>query len=596
MQGTRFSDGDRRKEREQIRKESVADRIEELFNRAVSGDLKGKPIEIGKLTEAGRKYLEKLSGKEMKEIISFVVNPSDLVHIYRRHFGKNEKDGRNIPLTKEDIRNMHEILCNPERIIYGVEKDNLQRGMFFFLKGAEDGSYNLMEVYSDRKGNLTSKSFFKNKEGVSQRAMLLNESSTLTSVTDGATLSDGAKLPKFFEYPKSEGEEDKIFFRDPDMGLEEAITKMKADAAAANGADFKAKQDAMRAIGGNLSKLRQAMARQREYDITTVKSMTDLGKILLDAGLLDDLSKYETKRILSAIKDAVGREDTSKQVQRLMDIMVDNQLRMGANYFGKLLSVKGSRVDARGIEVQGELDPDGQKIAQVVKKATTRTLDDIDNMMAEAINRMSSTDKAVADEAALEYAGLQIARQYVEEIRESKNEEKELRKSIDDYKAERNAEAEDSKKSIEQARVHKDAGHMTEQDFNLLVHDIEDEERARRAAFKQYAEATNDAIRQNKIERAEAYRSLSEQLGGVLGESVERAKQWREAEKQRVEEIHHNANSDMKGRATNEHHKADRLQKFVNNGILRFLLAPLGTFDQMLRMFGSKSVRGEGYL
>ena len=392
------------------------------------------------------------------------------------------------------------------------------------------------------------------------------------------------------------GASESRLFRDSDMGLEEAITKMKADAASANGADFKAKQDAMRAIGGNLNKLRQAMARQREYDITTVKSMTDLSKILLDAGLLDDLSKYETKRILSAIKDAVGREDTSKQVQRLMDIMVDNQLRMGANYFGKLLSVKGSRIDARGIEIQGELDPDGQKIAQTVKKATTRTLDDIDNMMSEAMNRMSSTDHAVADEAALEYAGLQIARQYVEEIRESKNEEKELRKSIDDYKAERNAEAEDSKKSIEEARVHKDAGHMTEQDFNLLVHDIEDEERARWAAFKQYAEATNDAIRQNKIERAEAYRSLTEQLGGVLGESVERAKQWREAEKQRVEEIHHNANSDMKGRATNEHHKADRLQKFVNNGILRFLLAPLGTFDQMLRMFGSKSVRGEGYL
>lgn len=392
------------------------------------------------------------------------------------------------------------------------------------------------------------------------------------------------------------GASESRLFRDGDMGLEEAITKMKSDAAAANGADFKAKQDAMRTIGGNLSKLRQAMARQREYDITTVKSMTDLSKILLDGGLLDDLSKYETKRILSAIKDAVGREDTSKQVQRLMDIMVDNQLRMGANYFGKLLSVKGSRVDARGIEVQGELDPDGQKIAQTVRRATTRTLDDIENMMAEAINRMGSADQAVADEAALEYAGLQIAHQYVEEIRESKNEEKELRKSIDEYKAERKAEAEDSEKSIEQARVHKDAGRMTEHDFNLLVHDIEEEEKARWAAFKQYAEATNDAIRQNKIERAEAYRSLSERLGGVLGESVERAKAWREAEKQRVEKIHHNANSDMEGRPTNEHHKEDRLQKFVNNGILRFILAPLGTFDQMLRMFGRKSVRGEGYL
>ncbi len=403
------------------------------------------------------------------------------------------------------------------------------------------------------------------------------------------------------------GASESRLFRDSDMGLEEAITKMKADAAAANGADFKAKQDAMRAIGGNLSKLRQAMARQREYDITTVKSMTDLAKILMDAGLMEVDSKKEMKAILTVVKDAVGREDTSKQVQRLMDIMVDNQLRMGANYFGKLLSVKGSRIDARGIEVQGELDPDGQKIAQVVRKAMTLPKETKDAngilqpgciayQILEARNRMVSNDHAIADEAALEYAGLQIAHQYAEEIRESKIEEKELRKSIDDYKAERNAEAEESKKSIEQARVHKDAGHMTEQDFNLLVHDIEDEERARWAAFKQYAEATNDAIRQNKIERAEAYRSLTEQLGGVLGESVERAKQWREAEKQRVEEIHHNANSDMEGRPTNEHHKADRLQKFVNNDILRFLLAPLGTFDQMLRMFGSKSVRGEGYL
>lgn len=357
------------------------------------------------------------------------------------------------------------------------------------------------------------------------------------------------------------GADESRLFRDADMGLEEAITKMKADAAAANSVDFAAKQAAMRAIGGNLSKLRQAMARQREYDITTVKAMTDLSKTLLEAGLLDDPSKYETNRILSAIKNAVGKQDTSKQVQTLMDIVVDNQLRMGANYFGKLLNVKGSHVDARGIEVQGALDPEGQKIAQVVRKSTSLPKDDIDNHIADAINRMGSTDQALADEAAIEYAGLQIAHQYAEEIRESKNEEKELRKSIEEAEAE-----------LKLGRMDK-------------------------YAFRQYKEATEDAIRQNKIDRAESYRSLSERLGGgVLGESVERAKAWREAEKQRVEEIHHNANSDMEGRPTNEHHKADRVQKLVNNGALRFLLAPLGTFDQMLRMFGRKSVRGEGYL
>lgn len=349
-------------------------------------------------------------------------------------------------------------------------------------------------------------------------------------------------------------------FRDPGLGLEETITKMKAEAIQANAGNLQAKRDAMRAIGGNLNHLRQAMARQREYDITTVKSVADLARVLMEANLLDDLSKYETKRILGAINNVVGKQDVSKYVQKVMDIMVDNQLRVGANTLGRLLSIRGSHVDARGIEVQGELDPDGQRIAHVVRKSTSLPKDDIDNRIAEAINRMSSTDQAIVDEATLEYAGLQIARQYVEDITESKAEEKALRDSI------------------KQAKEDKDAGQMTED------------------AYRQYVASTEDAIRQNKIERAEAFHSLVEQVGGALSESVERAKAWREAEKQRVEEIHHNANSDMEGRPTDEHHKDDRTQKLANNSGVRFLLAPLATFDQMLRMFGKKNARGEGYL
>lgn len=349
-------------------------------------------------------------------------------------------------------------------------------------------------------------------------------------------------------------------FRDGDMGLDETITQMKIAASQANADNWQAKQEAMKAIGGNLNKLRQAMARQREYDLSTVKSITDLAKVLLDNGLLDDLSKYETKRILSAVNNAHGKQDTSNQVAKVMDIMVDNQLRMGANMLGRLLSTRGSRVDARGIEVQGQLDPDGQTIAQVVRKATSLPKADIEERIAEALNRMGSDDQAVADEAALEYSGLLLAHQFAEDITDSKAEEKALRDSI------------------KQAKEDLDAG-MMEKD-----------------AYNEYVAATNDAIRQNKIERAEAYRSIVEQVGSVLGGSVERAKQWREAEKQRVEAIHHNANSDMVGRPTDEHHKEGKVQKIANNSAVRFLLAPLGTFDQMLRMFGKKSVNGEGYL
>ena len=382
-----------------------------------------------------------------------------------------------------------------------------------------------------------------------------------TAVAPGtSSAAKVATLSEINEFSDDNVSDNDMKFRDGDMGLDETITQMKIAASQANADNWQAKQEAMKAIGGNLNKLRQAMARQREYDLSTVKSISDLANVLLDNGLLDDLSKYETKRILSAVNNAHGKQDTSNQVAKVMDIMVDNQLRMGANMLGRLLSTRGSRVDARGIEVQGQLDPDGQTIAQVVRKATSLPKSDIEERIAEALNRMGSDDQAVADEAALEYSGLLLAHQFAEDITDSKAEEKALRDSI------------------KQAKEDLDAG-MMEKD-----------------AYNEYVAATNDAIRQNKIERAEAYHSIVEQVGSVLGGSVERAKQWREAEKQRVEAIHHNANSDMVGRPTDEHHKEGKVQKIANNSAVRFLLAPLGTFDQMLRMFGKKSVNGEGYL
>lgn len=350
-------------------------------------------------------------------------------------------------------------------------------------------------------------------------------------------------------------------FRDGDMGLDETITSMKAEISAANKDDFNAKVEAMKAIGGNLQKLRSAMARQRSYDISTAKAMTDLAQVLLDKGLLDNLSVYETKRVLSAVRNGVGKEDISGHVQKLMDIMVDNQLHSGANMLGKLFTMRGTRLNDRGIEVQGNLDPQGQILVKTARKYTSFPKEEIDNtLIPDLMSRMGSDDQTIADNAAIEYAGAQIARRYVEEITESKAEEKALRESI------------------KTAKEDKDAGKL----------DVE--------AYKQYVNATEEAIRQNKIDRAEAYSSIAAEFGGMLGESAKRAQEWRKAEQERINDIHHNCNSDMEGRITDEHHKDNKVQKLMNNSAIRFLLAPLGTFDQMLRMFGKKNVNGEGYL
>ena len=351
-----------------------------------------------------------------------------------------------------------------------------------------------------------------------------------------------------------------IMFRDGDMGLEETITKMKVEASQANADNWQAKQDAMRAIGGNLNKLRQAMARQREYDLSTVKSITDLAKVLLENGLLDDLSKYETKRILSAVNNVHGKQDVSDYVQKVMDIMVDNQLRAGETRLGRLERIRASKVDARGIDVQGKLDADGQTIMKAFRSAKPLSVEELNRKILETTDRMSNTNEQIAANAALEYTGLLLAKQYVDGVGKSKKDEAQF------------------KDEIKKAEEEMNAGQMTEE------------------AFKQFKNAIDETIKQLKIDRIEAYNSLADSLGGVLGESVERARQWKEAEKERVNKIHHLANSDMQGRELKGHRPDTKAQWLANSWVARFAFEPLSTFDQMLKMFGSKNPNGEGYM
>ncbi|MGN0207170.1 MAG: LPD23 domain-containing protein [Muribaculaceae bacterium] len=180
--------------------EDTKNKIEDLFNQSISGGLKGKPISIGRLTDAGKSYLERISGIRLKDKVDFVLNPSDLVHIYKEHFGNNEKDkGQNIPLNIEDIRGIVDVISNPDKIIFFNEATGNNRKMFYFFKDAKDGTYNLMEIYSDGKGNLTAKTLYKTRKDATQRVMDIEKSLLPTSETySGAILSD-AKIPRIFD-------------------------------------------------------------------------------------------------------------------------------------------------------------------------------------------------------------------------------------------------------------------------------------------------------------------------------------------------------------------------------------------------------------
>lgn len=349
-------------------------------------------------------------------------------------------------------------------------------------------------------------------------------------------------------------------FRDPGLDLETTITKMKTEAMNANTADYSAKVAAMRAIGGNLNHLRSAMARQREYDVATAKSIKDLARVLMENGLLDTLGNAEVKSLLAQVTSAIGRKDISKQADRVFEIMTDNHLRNTEQAFSKLISMRTSRADGRGIKVQGALDPDGEAILKIFNAWKGLSVDEIDGRIADAIDSMSDPYAPIAERATLEYAGLQIARDYAENVAESKKSEKILREEIKKVKEE------------------KDAGRMTAD------------------AYNQTETAIRATIQQMKLDRISAYESLMEKLGGELKESVERAKAWREAEKERVNTIHHLANSDMQGRELRGDREDTRLMKLRNSWLVNWLLEPMSTLDQMLKMFGSKNPNGEGYM
>lgn len=419
------------------------------------------------------------------------------------------------------------------------------------------------------------------------------------------TLEDAAKVIKSFENPTIVEEESEYRFRDSEtgdiwkdrsVGLQERITNAAIRLSNNQSGDLTLRNDAQKAVVNNLKSLLHSMRNRRGtaqsfvgadrkveagvigamnaqamFDRATVKRVSDLARILMQNGYLSGMTSGEMQRMLSVVKNATAMHDIADSVQKIMDIMVGNQLRNAEGALRQLLSIRGSKVDARGVEVQGVLDVDGQRTMEVVKNAMSLPAETYDKdgklqegciayLMDEAQSDMSDSNQIIADDAAIRYAGLDIAFDYAHNIAESKADENRLREEI------------------KKAKLEKDAGRMTV------------------GAYEQFVETTGDAIRKNKIERAEAYFNLVGRLSDSLRGSIENAKAFREAEKARVSEIHHNANSDMEGRPTNEHHKDDWKDKFVNNGFVQFLFSPLGTFDQILRVFGNKSANGEGYL
>lgn len=353
------------------------------------------------------------------------------------------------------------------------------------------------------------------------------------------------------------------------MSLSESITQGLIKLARENKDNLQLRVDAMRALNGDIQKLRSAMSRQRDYDRSTVDSIVRLARMVMGTGYFNNFSNYEVRRLLSAINNATGKEDITHWANTVVDILMQHQLREAKELFERQMRVRGSKVDSRGVEVQAGLDITGQRIVSAFKDAMEIVGEETDSdgnltawgqRIADVYDRMGSDDEVTAQNAAAEYQGMMLAKQWYDEVRSLEQEEKNLRADLKD------------------AKERKRNGQMSYDEY------------------KQFVKATEDAIRENRMERIEGYGRLAVALGTEMRTSVEKAKAFREDAIERVNEIHHNANSDLEGIPADEHRKLTWQQSIANWSIVRFFMKPLATFDEMLRFFGSKSVDGKGYL
>ena len=396
------------------------------------------------------------------------------------------------------------------------------------------------------------------------------------------------------------GDETEDLWNDSSLGLDERTTLAAARLASLHSEDRRQTLGAMRAIGGNLSNLRRAMGLQKRFDRTTVKRVADLARVLIATGHLSDLSKGEVKRLLSAVKNATGHSDIDGDVQKVMDIMVDNQLKRAEDMFEKLLRVRDNKIDQNGVRVMGALDTKGQRMIKALRSALKMRSEDLDARISDCVDRLDSSDSITRGNAESELEGLMLARKYRDGVGRIESEieslEREVRlKEEQIYDFERVAVVDG-----EGAEVLKQDGEPRTTEKRRLKPEFknpDDDAKRRLKQVRAEISALEDGIRASKLDLNRSYMELLPDLGGSVAGSITRGKSWLAKEEARRQEIWHAANSDLMGVdvTTQGMDPADE-SGLRNTGLVRFLLGPMASFEKMLRYFGQRSAYGEGRL
>lgn len=328
----------------------------------------------------------------------------------------------------------------------------------------------------------------------------------------------------------------------------------------------------MKAMNAEFQHMRHVMQNQKVYDKNTANAVVQFAKRFMSLGYGDNLGRGSINKLLGIVKNSVGQESryVPQRFYEVMDTLMDNQLRNLENAVMKTMSIKELKENAKGIQVQGKLELRGQTTIKAFRDAIAERVssDKLDERISNLLDKMAD-DKENASSYQDELLGLNLAKQYVDYIDSSRVDASDItdmkKKEIKDF----------SKRE----GIYKDGLNQ-----------------ALRQEHLERLNSYNEAIFNNKLERMERYSQLLANLGGMIDESVKGAKEFQERDARRAIKVKMMASADLGDKSMNQHHKENWKTRLSNSDVVRFLGSPLGSFDALMREFGSKQINGEGQL
>lgn len=360
-------------------------------------------------------------------------------------------------------------------------------------------------------------------------------------------------------------------------------------------------------LGFDISRATQAAARaQRGYDRWTVDELVSMAKSMLKSGMYKELRPYEVQRLVNMINQGVGRREIQDQMNTVFDVLMKANLRGWSAQLKKLMSTKPYNINSQtGVRTIGQVDGLGGRILTAMRRGLEMTGDELTQRIAEVSDRIDSDDTA-----SHELEGLMLAQQYNDLVGKYDADNKNIKDLIREQQEkvymfwreplldeEGNPvynERTGQQRTIEKKRLRPEFGGL---DAEGNRQPVSEENKALRQRVESTVAGLENSMRENWVRMSEGYDRITDDLGGNVAAAVTRAKEFRENEKLRKQQIYHAANSDLLGVEDNTE-TVDPSEQVspANWSFVRGLLGPLATFEKMMRFFGRRNANGEGRL